>query len=571
MIVYGDHDEHIRPADRLASINADLLAIATMPAGIDRHAALVGALIALGQIVQGVADAHFATTGADGGSSVAATLATALRKIAHAVIASWDSGFAQMPSLGEVTIPADLPDQITVRRPEGYSFYAVYPEAYALAARKLALRGKARVIGIRSIGTGLAEIVAAVLHAPPVVTVRPTGHAFARTIRLAPEVAQDLLDGDSHYVIVDEGPGLSGSSFAAVADTLEAAGVPPHRIAFLPSHGGSPGIKACERTRTRWAQANRPVVTLDELVPPERLAEWVSPLVGPLDDLPQDISGGAWRALKFGDERDWPAIDPYLERRKFIACAGGERWLIKFAGLGHEGKRKLERARMLHAAGLTPEVRGLVHGLLVERWVAAEPFDPRSPDAIDIAARYLGARARLLPVPENAGATLAELFEMAQFNIRTGIGASAAERLAELYGRTEGLEARAIRVATDNRCDPHKWLRLRDGSVVKADALDHDSAHDLIGAQDLAWDIAGVAAEFALDEDGIARLVTRVDDAAPRPVDRALLSFLAPCYLAFRFGAARLTEASLADWPAEAARNRAAGDRYADRLIRIMS
>ncbi|MDB5682550.1 MAG: hypothetical protein JWM75_248, partial [Sphingomonas bacterium] len=145
----------------------------------------------------------------------------------------------------------------------------------------------------------------------------------------------------------------------------------------------------------------------------------------------------------------------------------------------------------------------------------------------------------------------------------------AAARFAEAHAQAPAMESRVVRMATDNRCDPHEWLRLPDGRILKADALDHDAAHDLIGAQDLAWDVAGIAAEFDLDEDAMGQLVAATERAAGRAIDRALLGFLLPCYCAFRLGAAQLAADGLGGWTAEQARNRTAVARYAARLARL--
>lgn len=571
MIVYGDHFDRVDPATTLAEVAARIEAVAAMPDGIGRHHALISTFVLLGQLAQGITDARFEQVGADGGSPAEDAVLGACVSLGSALIASWASDFTDLPALPDIPVPDDLPAEVVLRLPEGYAYYALYPEAYAEAARRLRLVGPPRVIGIRSIGSGLAAMVAAALGAPRPITVRPTGHPFDRRVLMTPEATARLIDPAAHYVIVDEGPGLSGSSFAAVADLLTEQGVPGGRIAFLPSHAGDPGPQASERIRNRWAGTQRATITIDELIPPDRLARWAETVLGPLDGPPEDVSGGGWRAQVYADEDDWPAVIPFGERRKFLLRAGGERWLMKFAGLGPEGEAKLVRGRLLAAAGLTPEVRGLLHGFLLQRWVEGRPLDPASPDLVARLAHYLGARARLLPRPARAGASLARLFEMAEFNIRSGLGADAARRLAARHRPSAELQARSIAVAVDGRLDRAKWLRRPDGAVVKLDALDHDAGHDLIGPQDFAWDIAGATAEFNLSAEQERGLLGTIDRLAFGPVDRALLRFLTPCYLAFRFGAASLAAASLDHWPAEAARNRARAEVYAERLRNVLA
>ncbi len=65
---------------------------------------------------------------------------------------------------------------VTIKTAEGYAHYAVYPELYAEAAR--GMDAPPVVIGLRSIGLGLACMVAAACGAEPPVTLRPVGHPF---------------------------------------------------------------------------------------------------------------------------------------------------------------------------------------------------------------------------------------------------------------------------------------------------------------------------------------------------------------------------------------------------------
>jgi hypothetical protein len=154
--------------------------------------------------------------------------------------------------------------KIVVKVPEGFAFYALFPEQYCAAAsawvsaRGAGLSGAVLVVGIRSIGTALSAVVAATLRARGFraerLTVRPTGPPFTRRVEApAPE-----LNGLRHALIVDEGPGLSGSSMVAVAEWLTSAGVSD--IAFLPGHEEEPGGSAsgsCVSPRVKVPQVWR--------------------------------------------------------------------------------------------------------------------------------------------------------------------------------------------------------------------------------------------------------------------------------------------------------------------------
>jgi hypothetical protein len=552
MLVYGDRSETADPAAVLASLREALAGLAAAPPGIARHSRLVAGLIEAGRLQQGVADTDFEACGVDRRSEPSERLGRLVYDLARAACRSWEG--APGIDLPAVPAPDGLPPTVEMRTVEGYAFYAVYPEAYAEAARRLRLSGPPCVIGIRSIGTSLAAVAAAALGAPQPVTVRPVGHPFARRLALAPELAAEILRPGAHYVVVDEGPGLSGSSFGAVADWLEGEGVPRDRIAFLPSHGGAPGGEASAAHRARWAEIQR--------IPGDfgpRLgalaAAWLEEAIGALDGPLEEISGGGWRRHVYADPADWPAADPQGERRKFLARSGGETWLVKFAGLGQAGAAKLARARALHAAGLAPELLASVNGFLVERWHGDAP---RGRPPLDAVVRYLAARASLFPARPEQGASLGQLLEMSRRNIGLALGDAAARALDRWEPLLPGLAERVSSVETDNRLDLHKWVEAAPGRWLKTDALDHHAAHDLVGCQDIAWDVAGAVVELDLGEDEAARLRGAADPG--------LTAFYRIAYPAFRLGEATLAARRMGHDPDEKARLEAKAAGYIRRI-----
>ncbi|MFL6850109.1 MAG: hypothetical protein ACJ8EH_04545, partial [Sphingomicrobium sp.] len=226
------------------------------------------------------------------------------------------------------------------------------------------------------------------------------------------------------------------------------------------------------------------------------------------------------------------------ERLKFLARRDGERVLLKFAGLGSIGTAKLDLARALNAAGLTPEPLALVHGFLVERW---------RDDALRLAAEdkpvseighYIGTRARMFPAPADSGATIADLLAMCRRNLSLAFGEQMAAAVDRWNAATVSLAVQ--RTMTDNKLDRDEWLRLPDGQLLKTDALDHHQSHDLIGCQDMAWDVAGAIVEFSLSDDDARQLIEATESAARRQVNADLLSFYRVAYCCFRLGAARL-------------------------------
>ena len=585
MLVYGDHAREVRPSEVLAALRARLRRVEAVPAGIARHMALVSLLIEAGELAQGLLDADSAERRQDEpGPRGAACLALPMA-FARAVRDSYVSGFMRYSPIPDEVLDAlerlELPERVTVKMPEGYAYYALYPELYLEAARSLRLLPRPPVVvGIRSIGTSLACVVAAAsgTMAPPL-TVRPGGPPFQRTLSLGPELERQLLARarESHVAIVDEGPGLSGSSFGAVADFLEERGLPEDRLLFFPSHAGGLGPMASERHRVRWARARRYTADFDALFvrpedPPPPLAAWVEDIIGPIHGPLVDVSGGAWRHRVFPDERHWPAVHVQQERRKYLILSERGAFLLKFAGLGLYGERRLARARQLSEASLTPHVEGLRHGFLVQRWLeGARPLPlARGLNRAELVARvgaYLGFRARRFVAEPGRGASLAKLLEMARYNSAQVLGDGFAESLGSWAPRLERLSAEVRPVETDNKPHAWEWLVLQDGRLLKADAVDHHDAHDLIGCQDVAWDVVGAAVELELDAAEQSILAEYVARVSGHDVSGPLMDFYRPCYLAFQLGHHTLAASALEGLvPEEAARLRQAAERYATLL-----
>ncbi len=224
------------------------------------------------------------------------------------------------------------------------------------------------------------------------------------------------------------------------------------------------------------------------------------------------------------------------ERRKFRLTGAGGRVLARFAGLGAIGEEKLAAARLLHAAGLTPEPLALRRGFLLERWIEGDRLDTASASGeppVGHLGRYLGFRARALQARDEDGASLAALGHMAITNATELGGDALGDLVSEQLAGIDDL-AGLVPVRVDGRLHAWEWLRRPDGSLCKTDALDHAVAHDLIGCQDIAWDVAGAAVEFALSEQDAALLRAAVEAEAGRAVDPRAVAAFRLCYAAFQ-------------------------------------
>ena len=580
---------------------------------IERHARITAAFMAASTLAQGLADAAMLHAGGDVLTEEQAAAMALVMSLAHALLASWEA-ISSLPSDNRATLrsglrqhggeatpnaPAhvlrqssirakaeahaalerlakmSLPACVKLKSAEGYGFYALYPEAYAAASRRLSVGAEATVVGVRSIGLGLAAVAAVALRAAAPFSVRPIGPPYQRRLALTPGLQAELqARGASPFVVVDEGPGRSGSSFGAVADAFEAMGVARERISFLPGHGDELGPEASRPHRARWTVAERPHVSFDELVlhaerPGWRLETWFEDLCAGCSWRLRDLSGGAWRTLRYGAESAWPAANTFQERRKLLLETEEGGWLLKFIGLGGAGERAFDHARRLGEAGFAPPPAALRYGFMAEPWRTDARTLRLSPSLrpafVTHLGRYLGWRAAHLPAPPEAGAELETLREMAHVNACKAFG----DRACEARGLDRALWADAPpirRVWTDNRLHAQEWLHLGDDGWLKTDAVDHAAAHDLVGAQDIAWDVAGAKVEFDLDDPETQVLLDAMGDQA-KP-QTGLVELMATAYMAFQLGAYTLAAEAHSGHPREQARLAAAASRYGARLER---
>lgn len=528
MILYGNLSRLEDAAGVAASVAALLRRAASMAPGIDRHATLFHAFIRAGELVQGIADAEFERRGADARSSMQDAGARLLRAIAAAVDRSWRSGFAGAPAgvPGLLLQHLGKAGRISTRAGEGYAHYALYPEPYLEAARRSGLGPETLVIGIRSIGTGLAALVAAALDARPAISLRPAGHPFQREIRAGGDILGiAALNPEQQFAVVDEGPGMSGSSFASVARWLAGLGVAPSQIHFFPSHDGEPGGAASAETRAFWQASRRhPALSRDFL--DRMLRHWVENRLGPLEDALETYHPAAYTPR---DER--------FERPKFFARTRRGSWLLKFAGLGDTGERKLRDAQALACAGFGPRIAGLCYGFLVQEYVAGTPLDRTPHDRsrfVETLASYLAFRAAGGLGPAGPGASAETLRHMAVENGSVLLGAQFAGGLERsLQGLQEAAgQARVVR--TDNRLHGWEWLAANRG-FLKIDAVDHCDGHDLVGCQDIAWDVAGSIVEHGLSRTETETIYNSIR-ACGGHVEPDLIAAMLPCYLAFQGG-----------------------------------
>ena len=549
MIVYRDVERLANARAFLAECVADLRAMTD--GRTTDHAQATRLLIDFGELETAVSDALFPS--ADGVSLVADEWRRASLALGHLFVASWlqrgsralrgraREALARIEAL-RPTLPSGA---LRLRVPEGYAYYALYPETYVAAAEQF-IRGRrpgtAVCVGLRSIGTSLSAAVAAGLEAAGwrvlALTLRPRGHPFQRRPIWTRELSTRIKNlEDAYFLIIDEGPGLSGSSFCGTAAALSELGVRLPRIVLFPSWPADGSTFNREAARDRWRLHPKVCCAFEDAWAARRG-------LGAM----QDLSGGAWRRYCYPDEACYPAVQPQHERRKYLATsAPGRQMLLKFAGLGRYGSTTYARAERLAEAGFTPPVLGLRDGFLLQTFVPGRPLCGADADAslLRRAAGYLAhLRRRFVCEPRFSSEGLSEMIDV---NVKEGLGTRWRDKLGDL-DRFRAVLAGAPAVAVDGRMMPHEWLRTPHG-ILKTDAVDHYDDHFFPGPQDIAWDVAGFSAEFGLEEEATRDFA---DEVATLSGDRSLtarLPFYRVAYLAQRLGYANLAARTLGPLP----------------------
>jgi hypothetical protein len=349
--------------------------------------------------------------------------------------------------------------------------------------------------------------------------VRPHGHPFNRELRLSEGLRAEWqrLAQLSHFAIVDEGPGLSGSSFLSVARALREAGIGDDRIVLFPSWETDGAAFVNEQARDAWPRYRKHCAEIEPPLPPVPLEDW---------------SAGAWRSAMPAELRAELPSQPQHEARKYRSADGR---LFKFAGLGRYGREKLSTAELLHDGGFAPLPRGFSQGYLEYDFAPGRPCTKADMDAefVQTMADYMAFRARnceftprscdfdgmLAMITHNAGEALGPRAELCE------------RRLKRCCREFE--ERGPVRV--DGRMMPHEWISTSAG-WLKTDSVDHSRDHFYPGNADPAWDLAGAMVEFQMNGDQRQHLLRRYTAMSRDRVSPAILEFYEIAYLAFRAG-----------------------------------
>jgi hypothetical protein len=377
-----------------------------------------------------------------------------------------------------------------ISQAEGFAYYGLHPLDFANAAGFLAGRNPVGIIGIRNIGTVLSAVATAELlqlgTQASRITVRPEGHPYDRRVRMSPAQLQwvDVLrEQEAQFLIVDEGPGLSGSSFLATAEAMVETGVPCDHITMMGTHDVEPGQLCAKNAARRWKKfAWRKA--------PCRISEEYENFVS--------LGGGSWRKALLGSSKHWPAVWPEMERLKYLSLDAHH--LFKFDGMGRSGQAARERAAAICEAGFGPHLEASHEGMSAYRFVAGRPLSRSDVDELllERIAEYCAFRASAFLGRGNSDLSLQE---MMTFNYAQEFG-------KELHIPIGCLGSKRPTIV-DGRMQPHEWIKGRDGRTYKADACSHGDDHFFPGPTDIAWDLAGAIVEWNLEKNAIEYLLRR--------------------------------------------------------------
>jgi hypothetical protein len=552
MIVYRDQRARADPRRLLATLRS---ATDGSTARIPSLEAAREVLIEAGRLESAINDALFPDS--DGINSLTRTLRHASVAAGHALWHTWhrndsrarDSWDLLSRRIEEIDV-SQLPSVIDITIPEGYAYYAVYPEMYLEAAKRCSAvlgRGDALCIGLRSIGTSLSAAVAAALEElgcrVESVTLRPRGHPFSRYPCLSADLVALLRPWrEAHFLVVDEGPGISGSSMGGTAAMLRGLGVDDDRVILFPSWETEGSHLQSEVARERWSRCRRFSASFDDV--------WLRSghLGNAFPGVLHDLSAGAWRQKLYSDPADYPPVHPQHERRKYLLSpdsSAGLQKLLKFGGFGRDADRKVRRAEQLAEAGFTLKPEMVAHGFVVFPFLAGTPVSPQltDPRLVDVVAAYLAHLCREQAAEPSVSDS--SLRQMIAVNVAEGLGDSWLEKIDSQLPSDAWTEHP---VALDGRMLPHEWIRTASG-FLKTDAMDHHDDHFFPGCQDIAWDVASAALELGLDDGARHYLVERYRVLSG---DRSIASRLhtyAVSYLGYRLGYATLAAGVLGNSP----------------------
>lgn len=390
--------------------------------------------------------------------------------------------------VAEVT--RDLPESVRISHPEGFAYYGLHPGDFADAVSSMDAGAPVAVIGIRSMGTTLSAVARAALRKRHVrasrITVRPTGHPYDRRTELCEQQRAWVREQRHHgtkFLVVDEGPGLSGSSFLSVAECLVREGVGADSITLIGTRDVDPEQLCAADASSRWNRFGWRRVS-------SRISQRFKGSIS--------LSSGAWRELFLSDRAEHPPYWPEMDAAKYWSADRTR--IFKFEGLGAMGREVRERSSIIREAGFGPRVEDAADGMSSYDFIPGRALSGSdlSTAILDRIAEYCAFRASEFRTRRVADG---QIQEMVRFNFKQETG-----RDCPLALESFGTDCPVI---TDGRMSPHEWIESINGNLIKVDASRHGDDHFLPGPADIAWDLAGAVVEWNMEHNAERYLLER--------------------------------------------------------------
>ena len=420
----------------------------------------------------------------------------------------------------------EIPEIVSISPPEGFSYYALHPSDYARVVDRITSKsGTFAVIGVRSIGTTLSAVTTAALnhkgHHAERITVRPTGHPYARNVQFSAKQERWIVQQLSRlaeFLVVDEGPGRSGSTFLSVAEALVRSGVPQERITAVGSREFEPESLCAEDAVRRWRSV--------------RFMSTAPSVSSRFKNYPY-LGGGDWRMHSFDDEEDWPESWTQMERLKFFSP--DRRQFFKFEGMGPLGSEVRERAFILAEGGFSPAVSDAGDGFLSYEAIEGRNLRKQdvSPSVLERIAGYCSFRVSNFSYSPPLNSELANMLE---FNVQQEFGREL-QFDPKLLGSTNP-------VLVDGRMQPFEWIASNEDGLLKTDAISHGDNHFFPGLCDIAWDLAGAIVEWDLSFEAAAFLVRRFKQLSAIDLAQKLDAYRL-AYCIFRLGFCKMAASTV--------------------------
>ena len=554
MYVFRDGKYEATGADLISRLQSALWSAHRAPEN-ECEDALLAALIAAGELECALLDARADDSHMDASCSIAALITDGL---ARAFLTGHKDSF---PSIHQLANRIEVGARYHSAVQEGFAYYALHPRKLAALLDQMLLDGilsradgrvtatannsgltggPVRVLGIRSIGVTLGAVACATLGLRGIdcrrISVRPDGHPYDRQLSSSPRLRQWVRSpARAEFLVVDEGPGISGSSFLAVAEALEDCGIQNSRIHMIGSRQVDPAQLLARDASRRWARFRFHAIPDKPLVPPEAGENFSSQIKWKFFGCAPEGELGTWSALE-------PAM--YLSQNKQST--------FTFTGFGQHGEAVNARCKTLADAGFAPSYLGNARGFTQSALPAGRLLSPAdlSPQLISRIADYLAFRAQAFAVPH----------EQARSG-RAGDHGFAAPQTPELeimlrrnwqieFGEELGLAESQLKaervVICDGRMGPRAWLRSTQGELLKLDSGNEGNNHFFPGPCDIAWDLAGCIVEWELPPDARCQLIEEYNARSSDAIAARLTSYLL-AYATFCMARAKMAASASTD------------------------